>query len=129
MTLGQAVDLVIEEQDIQVEIAAQQMDSMVAADAEAVAIAGYHPDAEIRTTGLETRCDRRRPAMDRMHSIGIHVIGETAAAADTGNYHNILPGYSERRHDLLHLGQDGIIAASGAPAHFLIRCKILCCQG
>src|SRR5688572_19671510 len=63
--------------------------------------------------------------MDGMHTIGIHIIGKAAAAANAGNYNNIFAGYTKGRHHFLYLGQDGIITATRAPAYFLVGDKIL----
>jgi len=41
-------------------------------------------------------------------------------------YNNIFFWYANARHNLLYLCEDGIITATGTPAHFLISCKILC---
>src|ERR1700733_11041771 len=105
------------------------MDGMIAPDAQAIPVARHDPDAQLGTAGLQTRSDSRSTAMDRMHSIGVHIIGEAAAAAYTRNDHYILPGNSQCRHDLLHLRKDGIIPATRTPAHFLIRGKIFGGQG
>ena len=48
LALGQAVDAVVEEQDVDVDVAAQHVDQVVAADARAVAVAGDHPHRRAR---------------------------------------------------------------------------------
>ena len=105
------------------------MDRMIPPDAETIPVTGDNPDAELGTAGLQPRSNSRGPAMDRMHAIGIHIIREPAATANPGYYNNVLPGYPQSRHDLLHLGEDDIIPASRAPANFLISGKVLGCQG
>ena len=47
LALGQAVDFVIEEDDLQVDVAADGVDQVVAADRKAVAVAGDDPDVQI----------------------------------------------------------------------------------
>ena len=44
LALGQAVDLVVEQDDLQVHVAPQRVDHVVAADRQAVAVAGDDPD-------------------------------------------------------------------------------------
>ena len=44
LALGQAVDLVVEQDDLQVDVAADGVDQVVAADRQAVAVAGDDPD-------------------------------------------------------------------------------------
>jgi hypothetical protein len=125
LPLCQAVDLIIEKQDVNVEVPAQQMDRMITPDTQAVAITRDYPDAEFRPRRLQSRRDGGRPAMDRMHTIGIHIIWEPAATADTGNDHDVFAGYPKGRHDLLYLREYRIIPATGAPTHFLVGGKIL----
>ena len=48
LALGQAVDLVVEQQDGDVHVAAQGVDQVVAADRQRVAVAGDDPDVEVR---------------------------------------------------------------------------------
>src|SRR4051812_48138355 len=62
--------------------------------------------------------------MNTMHSISIHIIWKTAAAANTGYDHDIFFRDAQRGHDLLYLGQDGIITTSRAPADLLIGSEI-----
>ena len=68
------------------------MNGMVAANAETVPIAGNDPDAEFGAGGFQARCNGRRPSMYGVHSIGVHIIREAAAAAYAGNDHDIFPG-------------------------------------
>ena len=62
--------------------------------------------------------------VNRVHTICIHIIRKPAAAANTRYNHNIFFGNANARHNLLHLRQYGIIAATGAPAYFLVGGKI-----
>ena len=48
LPLGQAVDAVVEQHDVDVEVAAEGMDQVVATDAQAVAVARDHPHREVR---------------------------------------------------------------------------------
>src|SRR5580704_12669097 len=101
------------------------MDRVVAADTEAVTVSRDDPYAQLRSGSFQPGSDRGRPAVDRMHPIGVHVIWKPAAAADTRYNHDVLPGYSQRRHYLLDLGKDRIVAATRAPAYFLVGSEIL----
>lgn len=76
MTLGEAIDLIIEQEDVDVKIAAQEVDGMVATNAKAVAISGNNPDAELGAGGLEAGCYGCGTTVDRVHAIGIHIIWE-----------------------------------------------------
>ena len=48
LALGQAVDLVVEQEDLDVHVAAEGVDQVVAADGQAVAVAGDDPDLQVR---------------------------------------------------------------------------------
>jgi hypothetical protein len=52
---------------------------VVAADREGVAVAGDHPDVEVGTGDGQAGGDGRGPAVDGVHPVGVHVIGEAAA--------------------------------------------------
>ena len=96
------------------------MYSVIAADAKTIAITGYDPYAKLGTCSFKATGYCSCAAMNAVHAIGIHVIRKPAAATDTAYNHNILSGNTERGHYFLHLCKNGIIAAAGAPAYFLI---------
>src|SRR5439155_2007669 len=54
LPLRQSVDPVVEQQDLDVQVAAQTMDQMIAPDAQPVAVPGDHPDRQLRSGRLET---------------------------------------------------------------------------
>src|SRR3990172_13072936 len=100
------------------------MNQMIGADRQPVAIPGDDPDLQIRTADSETGGNRRRPAMDGVESVGIHVIGKTAGTADPRNEDDVLPWDAQFtanfRHDALHLCQDGIITTTRTPTDILV---------
>jgi hypothetical protein len=63
--------------------------------------------------------------MDPMDAIGVHVVGETAGTADPRDEDNILAGHPLLRENLLHLGENRVIAAAGAPASVLVAGEIV----
>src|SRR6185312_3943814 len=129
LALGQPIDLVVEEHDIEIEIPPQQMNGVIPADTQTVPVPGDYPNAQFGSRGFETRRDGRRSAMDGMHPVGAHIIWKAAAAADARNDDDVLAGDSEGRHHLLNLCEDGVIYAARAPAHFLVRSEVFCSQG
>src|SRR5262249_1936939 len=102
------------------DIAAQTMNEMIAANRESVAVAGHYPHVEVGPSHLEPGCNRRRPPMNRMETIRIHVVRKAAGASDAGDENDFLAGDAEFRHDFLDLRQDCVIAASWTPADFLV---------
>ena len=129
LSLGQPVDLVVEHQYIDVQVTTEQMNGMVSPDTQAVTVTGHYPNAQFRAGGFQSGSNGCGPSVNGVHPECIHVIGETAAAADTGDKHDVFLRDSQAGHHFLYLGQDGIISASGTPAHFLVGGKIFGGQG
>ena len=125
LALGQPVDLVVEQQDGDVDVAAERVDQVVAADGERVAVTGDHPDVEIRPGGGQSGGDGRCPAVDRVHAVGVHVVRESGGAADARQEHGALPAHAELGHQHLHRRQDRVVAATRAPADLLVGGPVL----
>ena len=125
LTFRQSVYPVVEENDVQIHIAPDRMKQMVAADRKAVPVPGDHPDTQLRVGNRQTRRQRRRPPVNAVDPIRVHVVGEAARAADARNKDRFLLRHPRLRQDALHLRQDRVVAAAGAPAHRLIRYEIL----
>ena len=101
LAFGEAVDAVVEQQDLQVEIAADDVEQVVAADRQAVAIAGHNPHRKLGVRDLDTGRECGGAAVDRVEAIGVHVVGEAARAADAGHEHDVLALVYELGHDAL----------------------------
>ena len=125
MPLGQPVNPVVDQQNIYIKITSQEVDQVVSADTEAVAVAGDHPDAQVGIGQLDAGGHGGSPAVDGMKAVGIHIVGEPAGTTDTGDEYYLLLGMPQLREGFLHLCQDGIIAAARAPAYDLVRDEIL----
>src|SRR3546814_10096665 len=82
--------LVVEQHDLAVEIAADDVHRMIAADRQPVAVAGDDPDVEMRIRELQPRRERRRAAVDRMEAIGFHIIGKARRAADAADRKSVV---------------------------------------
>ena len=74
LALGQPVDPVVEQQDLDVDVPPERVDQMVAADRERVAVTGDHPYRQVGTGAGQAGGDRRRPAVDRVHPVAVHVV-------------------------------------------------------
>ncbi len=125
LTLGQAVNPVVEQQDLQVHVAAKRVDQVIAADGQRVAVTGDDPNREVLARGGETGRDRRRTAVDRVHAVRVHVVREARRAADTRDEDDVLARDVQLGHEALHRGEDGVVTAPRAPAHFLVALEIL----
>ena len=103
------------------------MQQMVATDAERVAITRDHPHHQVWPARLQAGSNGGRAAVNGMEAIRIHVIRETAGAANARDKDNFLPRHTQVGHDLLGLRQEGVIATPWTPAHFLVGNKIFAC--
>ena len=112
LPLGQTVDLVVEEEDLDRDVAAQRVDQVVAADREGVAVAAHHPDREVRAREREPGGERGRAAVDAVDAVGVHVVGEAAGAADPRDEDDPLRGQPKLGQELLDGGEDRVVAAA-----------------
>src|SRR5690606_21537655 len=129
LPLGEAVDLVVEEDELAVEVAAEQVEQVVAADGERVAVAGDDPDVELGPARLEAGRHRRRAAVDGVEAVRVHVVGEPARAADAGDEHDVLPPLRQLGEDALDGGQHGVVPAPRAPADVGAGDEVLAGEG
>ena len=82
LPLGQPIDLVVEDQDVEPDVAPEGVDEVIAADAQGIAVATDHPDVEVRAGHSQPGSDRRCTTVDRVHPVGVHVVREPRGAAD-----------------------------------------------
>ena len=125
LAFGQAVDLVVEQQHLAVQVAAQQVHRVVAADAHPIAVAGDQPDIQFRIGQLDAGRHGRGAAVDGVEAIAFDVVGETAGAADARNEHRLGRVRAQFRQGTLHRLEDRIVAAARAPTDFLVRFPVL----
>ena len=125
LSLGQPIGLVIEQQDLQIDIAAQHVQHMIAADRQPVAVTGDDPDAQVRIGQLDPGGDRRGPPMDGVEAVTRDVIGKAGRTADPGDEDDIGLGDGDIGQGLIDRLENGVITAAGAPAHLLIGCEVL----
>lgn len=125
MTFGETVNPIVKQQDGHVQIAPQQVKQVVSADAEAITIAGDDPDREVGIGDFHAGGDSGGAAVDGVKPVGVHVIGESARAADARNDHEVFTRNAEFRQRALERVEDGVIAATGAPADIVRSDKVL----
>ena len=104
LALGQAVNLVVEEDDLEIDVAANGVDQVIAADGQPVAIAGDNPDLEVGAASFQARGEGRRAPVNAVEAVSVHVVRKPARAADARNEHHLFAGKGEARQRLLHLG-------------------------
>jgi hypothetical protein len=76
LALGEAVDPVVEHHHVDVDVAPEQVNEVVAADGQRVAVAGDEPDAEVGARRLEAGRERGRAAVDGVKAVRLHVVRE-----------------------------------------------------
>src|SRR5207244_986345 len=129
LTLGQPVDLVVEQQDGEVDVAAQGVDEVVAAYGERVAVARHHPDVQVGPGQGQPGGDGGGPPVDGVHPVDVHVVGEAGRAADAGDEDHVLPAHAQLGHEHLHCGEDRVVPAPRAPAHLVVAGPVLLGRG
>ena len=125
LALGQPVDLVVEQQDLEVDVAPQRVDQVVAADGQGVAVTGDDPHREVLAARGQAGGDRRGAAVDRVHPVGVEVVREARRAADARDEDDVLALEAELGQEALHGGEDRVVAAPGAPADLLVGGEVL----
>ena len=125
LALGQPVDPVVEQQDRDVDVAAQRVDQVVAADRQRVAVAGDHPHRQVLAGQRQTGRDGRRAAVDRVEPIGLQVVREPARAADAADEHDVLAAQSELGQEVADGVEDDVVTAARAPADLLVAGEVL----
>ena len=125
MTLGQAVDPVVEQQDLEVDVAPHGVDEVVSADGESVTIPGDDPDRQVLASSCQAGRDGRGTTVDRVHAVGVHVEGETRGASDAGDEDDVLALQPELRQESLDCGKDRVVAAARAPAWLHVAGEVL----
>ena len=125
LALGQPIDLVVEQQDVEIDVAADGVHGVVAADREHVAVAADHPHIERGVGELHAARDRRRAAVDGVEAVGRHVIGKARGAADARDEHHLVGRGADLGQGLPDALDDGVVAAARAPADFLIALEVL----
>ena len=76
-------------QDLQVHVAAQRVDEVVAADRQHVAVAADDPHVRSGRASATPVRDRGRAAVDAVHAVGVHVVRQPGRAPDAGDEHQV----------------------------------------
>ena len=112
---GEAVDLVVHHDVEQVDVAAHGVHEVVAADAEAVAVAAGHQHGQIVIGELHSSGHRQRAAVQGVHAVGVDVAGKVGGTADTADGDHVVVRYLQLDQGLLDRGEHAKIAAAGTP--------------
>ena len=133
LSLGEAVDLVVHQHDVQIYVAAYGVDEVVTTDGEAVAVAGDEPNADVGACRLDAGSDGRATAVNGVEAVSVHVVRQTRGAADTRDDGHIIGRGADFGHRFMQAAKHGVVAASGTPANVLIALVVfgavgyICC--
>ncbi len=119
--LGQAIDGVVEHHHRHVHVVTDGMDPVGGTDGEAVAVAGGDPHVQLRAAGLDAAGHRQGASMKAVEAEGAHVVGQPAGAADTGHRHRQFRDHLFVAQELVHRGEDAVVAAAGTPTRLPAR--------
>ena len=116
LSLCEAVDAVVEQNHVQIDITADGVDEVIATDGEAVAVAADLPDGEGGVGDLGAGADGSGTAVDGLHGVGVHVVGQTAGAADAADDGGVVGSNANLGHGLVQRGKEEMVTAARAPA-------------
>ncbi len=125
LTLGQPVDLIVEQDDREIDVPAEGVEEVVASNREGVAVAGDHPYVQVRSAHRDSSRQRRRPPVYGMDPVSVHVVREAGTASDPRDEDRVLAPRREVGHEHLHRHQDRVVTTTGAPPDLLIAGPVL----
>ena len=104
------------------------MGEVVAANGKGVAITAKHEDMQVGSAEADAGGKRQCAAVDVMHAVGLHEVGEPAAAANASNGGDLFVVQTAVLDELEVQGQYGEVATTGAPRG-VVGGKIFFLQG
>ena len=126
LALGKTIDAVVQQNHVQVNVPAVGMYEVVATDGKAVAVAANLPYGKAWVGHLATGCNGGGTTVYGVHAISRHIVGQTAGAADAGDYCNVFRCNAYLGHSLVQGGEEEVVTTTGAPS-WLSLLEILSC--
>ena len=114
MTFGQTIDAVVEQAYIEIDIATDLVDKVVATNSEAVAIARHLPNIEFGMASLDSCSDSTSTSVDGVKPVGVEVVRHTARAADTRDHYGLVGGNAYLCHGFLQREANSVVATARA---------------
>ncbi len=125
LSFGQAIDTVVEEKNVYVQVAPEQVKKMIGSDGKSVPVTRDHPYGQFRVCHLHARRDGGSSTMNGMETVGVHVVGKTAAAPDPAHDHELLTGNAKLGQGPLYCIKNRIVSTTRAPANVVGRHEVL----
>ncbi len=110
---GHAIDLVVEHDAGEVQVAAAGMDQVVAPDGQAVPVPGDHDHLQVRPGQLQPRGESQGPAVGHVQGIGVNIGGQPARAADAGDHRQPVLADAQLVHRPQQRAQRDAVPAAG----------------
>ena len=126
LTFGQTVDTVVEQAYVEIHVATDLVDKVVATNSEAVAIARHLPNIEFRMAGLNTRSDSTTTTVDGVKPVGVEIVWHTARAADTRDDYGLVGRYAHLCHGFLECEANSMVATARAELNGLVTFELIC---
>ena len=115
LPFGQAVDTVVEQNHVQVDVATVGMDEVVASDSQSVAVTAHLPYREVGVGHLATCGNGGCASVDGVHAVGGHVVGQTTATSDAADDGCLPRCHAYLGHCLVQAVQEEVVAAARTP--------------
>ena len=128
LPLGQPVHPVVHHHGADVKVAGRLRPDMLPADAQKIAVAGYHHHIQLRPGHLDPHRHRQGAPVDAVKAVGLlplQKMHQVAGAADAGHHHIVLHRQAGLLEAVNHRELEGAahaeIAAAGAPLEIVLR--------
>ena len=129
LALGEAVDLVVHHDVGEVDVAADRVGQVAAADREAVAVAAGHQHQQVGVGDLDALGDGQRAAVDAVEAVGRGVAGDAARAADARDEGDLVGRPADGRQRAVERLQHAEVPAAGAPDRLEVALEVLGLHG
>src|SRR5204863_3762457 len=112
---GEAVDLVVHDDVGEIDVAAHDVDEVIAADPEPVAVSAGDEDLKVVVPKLRSGRNRQRAAMQGVHAVSVDVAGQVGGAADSADGQDFVRQESQLGDGRLQRVQDAEVSTARAP--------------
>ena len=115
LSLRQTIDSVVEQNHVQVDVAAIGMYEVIASDSQSVAVTADLPNGEGRICHLATSGNRSGTAVNCVHAIRRHIVRQTAGTTDTADDSSLRRRHTYLCHRFMQAGEEEVVTTSRTP--------------
>ena len=102
------------------------MYKVVSADGKPITITADLPNGKVWVDNFCSCGDSGSTSVNSLHSVIVHIIGQSAAAPDAADNGSLIRWYADFSHCLVEAGEEEMVAASGTPS-WLSLFEVLWC--